>query len=153
MTNDEYPDDWDSRRRSVYKRDDYECRNCGSQGGYNGNTELHAHHVVPKSRGGTHRKSNLITVCDSCHSNIHGYPIGKRAEQVGTDIEIEIEPNHIYFSLAISSFLALFFILTNTVESTFSHPLLTSLGLFFALAVSGFVWYHSVSAFTPYLDG
>jgi len=77
-----YPDDWDSRRRKVYKRDGYACQNCGARGGSNGNTELHAHHIVPKSKGGTHKKQNLITVCRDCHAAIHGNgtaptPIGR----------------------------------------------------------------------------
>ncbi|WP_241432531.1 HNH endonuclease [Natrinema gari] len=28
--------------------------------------------MVPKSKGGTHNKSNLITVCKECHNSIHG---------------------------------------------------------------------------------
>lgn len=67
-----YPSDWDSRRKSVYQRDGYQCQNCGSAGGSKGNTELHAHHIVPKAQGGTHKKSNLITVCKDCHNSIHG---------------------------------------------------------------------------------
>lgn len=67
----DYPSDWDSRRESVYKRDDHECQNCGRTRGSSGNIELHAHHVVPKSKGGTHEVSNLITVCNDCHKAIH----------------------------------------------------------------------------------
>jgi len=66
-----YPSDWDSRRQSVYKRDGYTCQNCGIQGGPHGSAELHAHHVVPKSRGGTHDRSNLISLCDECHRSVH----------------------------------------------------------------------------------
>jgi 5-methylcytosine-specific restriction endonuclease McrA len=67
-----YPDDWDTRRRQVYKRDDYTCRNCGQTGGDKGETELHAHHIVPKSRGGSHSLSNLATLCKECHRDAHG---------------------------------------------------------------------------------
>jgi hypothetical protein len=66
-----YPDDWDSRRRRVYDRDGYECQNCGRNGGPIGNAELHAHHIVPISKGGTHKQSNLITLCSGCHWAIH----------------------------------------------------------------------------------
>lgn len=68
----EYPTDWNSRRRDVYERDEYTCQNCGRKGGHRGNAELHAHHVVPKSKGGTHDLSNLQTVCKQCHKAIHG---------------------------------------------------------------------------------
>jgi|GEM_PF-3931888 len=67
----EYPSDWKQRRKQVYKRDDYECQNCGAKGGPRGNTELHAHHIVPKASGGTHQLGNLKTICEDCHSAIH----------------------------------------------------------------------------------
>jgi ribosomal protein L37AE/L43A len=68
----EYPTDWNSRRKEVYKRDNYTCQNCGAQGGNRGNAELHAHHIVPKSKGGTHQISNLKTICSKCHKAVHG---------------------------------------------------------------------------------
>lgn len=67
----EYPDDWDQRRQRVYRRDDYQCANCRRRGGPRGDVELHAHHIVPKSRGGVHELSNLITVCEACHTAVH----------------------------------------------------------------------------------
>jgi len=67
----DYPSDWNSRRKSVYERDDHICQNCGTDGGLHTNIELHAHHVVPKSRGGTHDMSNLITLCSQCHKTVH----------------------------------------------------------------------------------
>jgi len=66
-----YPSDWDSRRKTVYQRDDYTCQNCGAMGGPQGHAELHAHHIVPKSRGGTHSTSNLISLCSECHNTVH----------------------------------------------------------------------------------
>ncbi|MFC7177851.1 HNH endonuclease [Halosegnis marinus] len=69
---DGYPSDWDTRRKDVYQRDDYTCQNCGARGGPQGNAELHAHHIVPKSNGGTHKRSNLKTMCSECHKAIHG---------------------------------------------------------------------------------
>jgi len=66
-----YPPDWNKRRKEVYSRDDYTCQNCGAAGGEEGMFELHAHHIVPKSKGGTHNTSNLVTVCSKCHKSIH----------------------------------------------------------------------------------
>jgi hypothetical protein len=68
-----YPENWDSLRRQVYNRDDYQCQNCGSKGGPRGNTELHAHHVVPRSSGGNDAMSNLVTLCSNCHERIHDH--------------------------------------------------------------------------------
>lgn len=76
----EYPPDWDSRRKEVYRRDNYTCQNCGVKGGPNGGAELHAHHIVPKSKGGTHKLSNLKTVCSQCHNAIHGNGVARSTE-------------------------------------------------------------------------
>lgn len=67
----DYPSDWDTRRKNVYRRDDFQCQNCGRQGGPSAQLNLNAHHIVPKRNGGTHKLSNLITVCEQCHSAIH----------------------------------------------------------------------------------
>jgi rRNA maturation endonuclease Nob1 len=68
---DNYPSDWNSRRKSVYQRDGYKCQNCGRLGGTQGNAELHAHHIVPINKGGSHSKTNLKTMCSQCHNAIH----------------------------------------------------------------------------------
>ena len=62
-----YPDDWDERRSRVYERDGYACQNCGVQGGPYGAAELHADHITPISKGGSHRLDNLQTLCRTCH--------------------------------------------------------------------------------------
>lgn len=71
---DSYPSDWDQRRRGVYQRDSYKCKHCGKEGGPHGSAELHAHHIVPKSEGGSHDASNLVTLCRDCHKKTESYP-------------------------------------------------------------------------------
>lgn len=66
-----YPPDWKDRKKKVYQRDDYICQQCGARGGRNGTHELHAHHKVPKSKGGSHDLDNLVTLCKECHENKH----------------------------------------------------------------------------------
>lgn len=63
---DQYPDDWDELRREIYARDGYTCRNCGAD-----KIELHAHHIVPLSVGGSNELSNLVTLCRECHAKLH----------------------------------------------------------------------------------
>lgn len=63
---DGYPNDWDELRRRVYRRDGLRCTNCGSS-----DVVLHAHHVVPLSRGGTNSLTNLTSLCDPCHTLVH----------------------------------------------------------------------------------
>ena len=41
------------------------CSCCGEK--YN----LHLHHIIPISKGGTDDYYNLIYLCDNCHNNIH----------------------------------------------------------------------------------
>jgi len=50
----------------VLHRDKYKCQNCGAT-----KTELHVHHIIFKSNGGTDFPDNLITLCEQCHRDIH----------------------------------------------------------------------------------
>lgn len=70
-----YSKDWKSLSEKIKKRDNWECQRCGSMGGPEGDSTLHAHHILPKSKGGEDWIENLITVCHECHEQIHGHPI------------------------------------------------------------------------------
>ena len=61
----QYPDNWEDIRRTVLKRDDYRCANCQST------ENLHVHHIVPLSVGGSNELSNLKTLCKACHTKLH----------------------------------------------------------------------------------
>lgn len=51
-------------RYFVFARDNYTCQVCKKQ-----NKILNAHHLLYKSKGGSDRADNLITVCTDCHSS------------------------------------------------------------------------------------
>lgn len=34
----------------------------------------HAHHVLPRSAGGTNHADNLAWLCSACHAHIHAHP-------------------------------------------------------------------------------
>jgi 5-methylcytosine-specific restriction endonuclease McrA len=54
-------------RRAVLARDRYRCSTPGC-----GTTAfLEVHHVVPRSRGGSSRATNLVTLCGRCHAFVH----------------------------------------------------------------------------------
>lgn len=53
-------------RKAVYRRDHYRCVLCDSDEG------LQIHHAVPRGKGGTGFKHNLVTLCWRCHAMIHG---------------------------------------------------------------------------------
>lgn len=52
---------WSNLRKKILLRDGNKCTECGKD------SNLHAHHIVPKSIGGTDYEDNLITLCNSCH--------------------------------------------------------------------------------------
>ena len=84
LSDDDYPSDWHTRRRMVYRRDDYTCQRCGAEGGGDGDVELHAHHIIPKSRGGSHSLNNLTTLCYSCHNAVHDHHIPRQTKSYGS---------------------------------------------------------------------
>ena len=51
-------------RYFVFARDEYTCQVCKKK-----NKILHTHHIVYRSKGGTDRADNLITVCSDCHTS------------------------------------------------------------------------------------
>jgi hypothetical protein len=53
-------------REKVLKRDNYTCQICGDK------RNLEAHHIIPRSRGGTNLVKNGITLCKDCHKAVHG---------------------------------------------------------------------------------
>ena len=50
----------------VLHRDGYQCQKCKTKKG-----KLHVHHIIFRSNGGTDAPSNLITLCENCHSRLH----------------------------------------------------------------------------------
>lgn len=52
----------DPYRNTIFKRDGYKCRRCGSP------EQLSVDHIIPKSKGGTDDQHNLQTLCHSCNS-------------------------------------------------------------------------------------
>jgi hypothetical protein len=60
-----YPEDWAELKHQVLVRDGYHCANCGGSG------EMHVHHIVPLSKGGTNNLTNLKALCRNCHVLVH----------------------------------------------------------------------------------
>jgi 5-methylcytosine-specific restriction endonuclease McrA len=50
----------------VLHRDGYQCQKCKTNKG-----ELHVHHIIFRSKGGTNSSENLITLCTHCHDKLH----------------------------------------------------------------------------------
>ncbi|SDJ54860.1 HNH endonuclease [Halovenus aranensis] len=122
-----YPDDWSSRSREIKKRDDYTCQNCGAKGGPKGNNELHAHHVVPISDGGSHKKTNLKTLCKDCHDSIHHNDKVAPTGKVGSNNSTSDISGDAVARLFIRFFAGLF--LFGGVLLAYTWPLITLVGL------------------------
>lgn len=58
------PPDWRGRSRKCKERDHFRCILCGASGARN---ICAAHHIIPKSEGGSHSLQNLVTLCSDCH--------------------------------------------------------------------------------------
>lgn len=52
----------------VLTRDNYTCQRCNTN---KSNTLFEVHHIKPRSLGGSDHHSNLITLCNPCHTRIH----------------------------------------------------------------------------------
>lgn len=61
-----YPPDWNNRTKKMLEGN-LSCSKCTKR-----NQQLHVHHIIPLSRGGSNRYDNLEVLCESCHSKEHG---------------------------------------------------------------------------------
>lgn len=52
----------------VLHRDNYKCQHCK---GKTKDKKLEVHHIIFRSKGGSDHYSNLITLCHTCHSDLH----------------------------------------------------------------------------------
>ena len=65
--------EWKQFRTSIFERDNYTCVKCGAQG-----VELNAHHTkYGKGMIWDCPMEWCITVCEKCHSKIHGRRMGR----------------------------------------------------------------------------
>lgn len=55
-------------KRKVLVRDNYTCQCCFNR---TRDPNLEVHHIILKSRGGSHEPHNLITICRTCHTILH----------------------------------------------------------------------------------
>lgn len=59
---------FENTKAMVLNRDDYTCQYCK---GKHKDSKLEVHHIVFRSKGGSDEESNLITLCHTCHKNLH----------------------------------------------------------------------------------
>ncbi len=93
---------WRHRARQVKERDAYQCQICGDRKG-DPYCQLHSHHIVPRSKGGSDDLENLITICDLCHAVVTRWWYGMWFRTATTQQQTEVENSRAEFE----SFLAL----------------------------------------------
>lgn len=59
---------FENTRAMVLNRDNYTCQYCK---GKHKDSKLEVHHIVYRSQGGSDEESNLITLCYTCHKDLH----------------------------------------------------------------------------------
>ena len=59
----------------VLNRDNYTCQCCK---GKHKDSKLEVHHIIFRSQGGSDEESNLITLCHTCHKDLHSGKINPK---------------------------------------------------------------------------
>ena len=59
---------FENTKAFVLNRDNYTCKFCK---GKHKDSKLEVHHIVFRSQGGSDEESNLITLCHTCHKDLH----------------------------------------------------------------------------------
>lgn len=74
-------------RAFVLQRDSHFCQKCD---GKKKCEKLHVHHIVFRSNGGSDSPDNLVTLCESCHNDLHTH---KDAEKESLKLRKSVRKN------------------------------------------------------------
>lgn len=66
---------FENTKAMILNRDNYTCQCCK---GKHKDSKLEVHHIVFRSQGGSDEESNLITLCHTCHKNLHSGKISPK---------------------------------------------------------------------------
>ena len=61
---------FENTKAMVLNRDNYICQNCHNKKKQK-QDKMEVHHIIYKSKGGSDEAENLITLCSTCHYNVH----------------------------------------------------------------------------------
>jgi len=71
----------------ILHRDNYTCQ---SKITVKHSVKLHVHHIIFKSQGGSDMPSNLITLCESCHNDLHAGKFSLKGKKSNTKHPTEV---------------------------------------------------------------
>lgn len=66
---------FENTKAKVLWRDGYTCQHCK---GKHKDSKLEVHHIIFRSQGGSDEESNLITLCHTCHKDLHSGKISPK---------------------------------------------------------------------------
>lgn len=66
---------FENTKAMVLNRDNYTCQYCKSK---HKDSKLEVHHILFRSQGGSDEESNLITLCHTCHKDLHNGKINPK---------------------------------------------------------------------------
>lgn len=69
-------------RIACLMRDSYSCQHCGKQ-----KVRLEAHHIIFREQGGKDTLSNLLTLCEWCHDQVHEGKISLKMKGVSGHLD------------------------------------------------------------------
>ena len=99
-------------KQFVLARDGHTCQKSSCK---KKDSELHVHHIVFRSNGGTNSPDNLITLCKTCHDNLHFH---KNAEKES----LKLQPKRTYTADAVQvSTIGAFLKKTLSFEETYGY--------------------------------
>lgn len=88
---------FENTKAMVLNRDNYTCQYCK---GKHKDSKLEVHHIVFRSQGGSDEESNLITLCHTCHKDLHGGKINlKLSGKVKGNLKYATQMNSIRIQL------------------------------------------------------
>ena len=65
-----------NQRQRLLVRDRYCCKICGT------GQRLTKHHIIPRSQSGTEDDSNIVMLCEDCHTALHKHVRGMKVKGV-----------------------------------------------------------------------
>lgn len=88
---------FENTKAMVLNRDNYTCQCCN---GKHKDSKLEVHHIVFRSQGGSDEASNLITLCHTCHKDLHSGKINiKLSGKVKGNLKYATQMNSIRIQL------------------------------------------------------
>lgn len=85
--------EWGEKRIRILARDKYTCTRCGQRESENVSLQVHHRHYINGLDPWEYKDSELVTLCESCHSFVHNYdeiPIYQLLE--GNLVKISLTP-------------------------------------------------------------